>query len=249
MSCNGRPAVTADKAEKVRLYHRIAALWTDKLAKQQNAVGALEKILEIDPGEETARRRLREIYTRGRSWRPLLDLMRRELRLLPRAQHAAQLAAMAEIAADRLGSAREAIGLQNEVLEILPRDAVALASLAKLYEKEGRWAALAEILGRQAVVAGEDTPTGCELLERRGIVLHGEAGRHRRGRGHPAQGARRRAGQPPGAAGPARDPRPHRQLRGPRGAVRQPGLLGGALRGALGGGRAGHRRPPPRSSC
>ena len=168
--------VASDKAEKVRLYHRIAALWTDKLAKQQNAVGALEKILELDPAEESARRRLKEIYNRGRSWRPLLELLRRELKLLPRAQHAAQLAIMAEIAADRLSSAREAITLQNEILEILPRDATALGALAKLYEKEGRWAALAEILGRQAVVTGEDTPNGCELLERRGIVLMDKLG-------------------------------------------------------------------------
>jgi tetratricopeptide (TPR) repeat protein len=163
--------IAADPAEKVRLYHRVASLWSDKLAKQQNAVGALEKILEIDPAEETARRRLREIYTRGRSWRPLLDLMRRELKLLPRRQHPAHLKAMADIAADKLGSPREAIGAWNEVLELVPRDPSALTALAKLYEKEGRWAPLAEILGRQAAALGEETPAGCQLLERRGLIL------------------------------------------------------------------------------
>ncbi len=138
----GRQAgVSDDPEEKVRLYHRIAALWSEKLAKQQNAVGALEKILEIDPAEETARRRLKEIYTRGRSWRPLLELMRRELRLLPQAQHGGHLATMAEIASDRLSAPREAIGLWNEVLELAPREPTALAALARLYEKEGRWAA------------------------------------------------------------------------------------------------------------
>jgi tetratricopeptide (TPR) repeat protein len=163
--------IAPDPAEKVRLYHRVASLWSDKLAKQQNAVGALEKILEIDPAEETARRRLREIYTRGRSWRPLLDLMRRELKLLPRRQHPAHLKAMADIAADKLGSPREAIGAWNEVLELVPRDPSALTALAKLYEKEGRWAPLAEILGRQAAALGEETPAGCQLLERRGLLL------------------------------------------------------------------------------
>ena len=49
-----KPNSSSDPTEKVRLYHRIAALWSEKLAKQQNAVGALEKILEIDPGEEKA---------------------------------------------------------------------------------------------------------------------------------------------------------------------------------------------------
>ncbi|HEY0709239.1 MAG TPA: hypothetical protein VGG33_20685, partial [Polyangia bacterium] len=164
-------AIATDPAERVRLYHRVASLWSDKLAKQQNAVGALEKVLEIDPAEETARRRLREIYTRGRSWRPLLDLMRRELRLLPRAQHPAHLKAMAEIAADKLGSPREAIAAWNEVLELVPRDPTALTTLAKLYEKESRWAPLAEILGRQAAALGEETAAGCQLLERRGLIL------------------------------------------------------------------------------
>jgi tetratricopeptide (TPR) repeat protein len=164
-------AIATDPADRVKLYHRVASLWSDKLAKQQNAVGALEKILEIDPGEETARRRLREIYTRGRSWRPLLDLMRRELKLLPRAQHPAHLKSMAEIAADKLGSPREAIGAWNEVLELQPRDPSALTALAKLYEKEGRWAPLAEILGRQAAALGEETAAGCQLLERRGLIL------------------------------------------------------------------------------
>jgi tetratricopeptide (TPR) repeat protein len=164
-------AIAADPADRVRLYHRVASLWSDKLAKQQNAVGALEKVLEIDPAEETARRRLREIYTRGRSWRPLLDLMRRELRLLPRAQHPAHLKSMAEIAADKLGSPREAIAAWNEVLELVPRDPTALTTLAKLYEKEQRWAPLAEILGRQAAALGEETAAGCQLLERRGLIL------------------------------------------------------------------------------
>jgi golgin subfamily B member 1 len=169
-------AVSVDPADKVRLYHRVAALWSDKLAKQQNAVGALEKILEIDPAEESALKRLKEIYNRGRSWRPLLDLMRRELKLLPRAQHAAHLATMAEIASDRLNAPREAIGLWNEVLELSSREPLALAALAKLYEKEGRWSALAEVLGRQAATLGEDTPQGCEVLERRGLILQEKLG-------------------------------------------------------------------------
>ena len=181
--------------------------------------GALEKILEIDPGEETARRRLREIYTRGRSWRPLLELMRRELRLLPQAQHGGHLATMAEIAADRLAAPREAIGLWNEVLELAPREPTALAALAKLYEKEGRWAAAGRDPGPAGGGRWARTPRrAASCSSGAASILHGEAGRHRGRRGHPAQGARGRAGEPAGAAGAARDPRQHRQLRGPRGA-------------------------------
>jgi len=40
---------------RVSLYHRVAALWAEKFNKHQNAVAALEKILQIDPGDEKAR--------------------------------------------------------------------------------------------------------------------------------------------------------------------------------------------------
>ena len=84
----------------------------------------------------------KEIYTRGRSWRPLLDLMRRELQLLPQAPARAptwrrwrrspptgwQPRARPSACGTRCSSCR-------------PREPIALAALAKLYEKEGRWAA------------------------------------------------------------------------------------------------------------
>ena len=239
----GRQAgVSDDPEEKVRLYHRIAALWSEKLAKQQNAVGALEKILEIDPAEETARRRLKEIYTRGRSWRPLLELMRRELRLLPQAQHGGHLATMAEIASDRLSAPREAIGLWNEVLELAPREPTALAALAKLYEKEGRWAPLVEVLGRQATALGEDTSQGCELLEKRGLILLEKLGATAAAEATLRKVHAGGAGEPAGAAGAAGDPRQHRRLRGAGGPVRQARRLGRAVRGADLGGGTGPRR-------
>ena len=202
MYWGARRRSAVDPADKVRLYHRIAGLWSEKLAKQQNAVGALEKILEIDPAEETARRRLREIYTRGRSWRPLLELMRRELQLLPQAQYGGHLATMAEIASDRLGSPREAIGLWNEVLELAPREPTALAALAKLYEKEERWAPLVEVLGRQATALGEDTVAGLRAAGEARPDPAGEAGGHGGGRGHPAQGPRRSSRRTRGCCGP-----------------------------------------------
>jgi tetratricopeptide (TPR) repeat protein len=169
-------AVTKEVPETVRLYHRIASLWAEKLAKQQNAIASLEKILELDARDEAARKRLKEIYNRGRSWRPLLELLRGELALLPADRTRAHLAEMADIAAERMGNVRDAIGLWNEVLAIDAADTNALTALGRLYEKDGRWPAVAEILGRRAAAAGEDSPAGCELLERRGLILQEKLG-------------------------------------------------------------------------
>jgi tetratricopeptide (TPR) repeat protein len=161
-----------DVAEKVALYHRIAKLWIDKFGNHHNAIAALEKILEVEPKDSEARNSLREIYTRGRSWRALLDLLRRELDFLDESARRAQLAEMAVLAAERLADLRQAIGLWNELLEVAPSDRGAVTALAGLYEREKRWPALAEILGRLAESAGgEGSPEGCALLERRGLIL------------------------------------------------------------------------------
>ena len=159
-------------AEKVALYHRVAQLWMDKFNNHHNAVAALEKVLEVVPSDEKARATLREIHIRSRSWRALLDFMRRELPLLDADARKARLAEMAGLAADRLADLRQAIGLWNEVLQLAPQDRDATVALSVLYEREKRWPALAEILGRLAESAGgNSTPEGCALLEKRGLIL------------------------------------------------------------------------------
>ncbi len=168
---------SSQPAEKVALYHRVAQLWMDKFNNHHNAVAALEKVLELVPSEEKARATLREIYTRARSWRALLDFMRRELPLLDGGARQARLAEMAVLAADRLADLRQAIGLWNEVLQAAPHDRDAAVVLSVLYEREKRWPALAEMLGRLAESAGgESTPEGCTLLEKRGLILFEKLG-------------------------------------------------------------------------
>ena len=164
--------VTDDAAQKVELHHRIAALWIEKFGNHHNAIAALEKILEADPRDAKARTTLRDIYTRGRSWRALLELLRRELPFLDADARRNHLAEMAVLAAERLADLRQAIGLWNEVLELAPTDRAAATALVGLYEREKRWPALAEILGRLAESAGgEGSSEGCSLLERRGLIL------------------------------------------------------------------------------
>jgi tetratricopeptide (TPR) repeat protein len=162
----------SEVGQKVALYHRIATLWIEKFGNHHNAIASLEKILEIEPDDAQARTTLREIYVRGRSWRALLDLLRRQLVSLVGDARRDHLAEMAVLAAERLADLRQAIALWNEVLELAPGDRGAVTALAGLYEREKRWPALAEILGRLAESAGgEASPEGCALLERRGLIL------------------------------------------------------------------------------
>jgi golgin subfamily B member 1 len=165
-------------AERVALHRRIAGLWADKLGKHQNAVASLEKILEADPADAETSARLRDLYAKGRAWRPLLDVYRRELPHLPPETRRTRLCEMARVAGDRLSDVREAINLWNQVLALASQDPEALTGLATLYERERRWPALVEILERQRRNAQNNADTAAELalLERRGMLLYEKLG-------------------------------------------------------------------------
>ena len=59
------------RRERVALHRRIAALWADKLGKHGNAIASFEKIFESDPTDGETSARLKDLYTKGRAWRPL----------------------------------------------------------------------------------------------------------------------------------------------------------------------------------
>jgi len=171
----------ADPQAALTLHRRIAALWMEKLSKHQNAVPSLEKILEAEPADADARGRLRDIYTRARSWRALVDLTRREAPLLPPDIRRERLAEAARIVSERLGDPKEAINLWNLVLAIDEHDAEALTALVVHYDRERRWAALAEVLDRQRanINSGsgpQNAAAEVALLERRGVLLYEKLG-------------------------------------------------------------------------
>jgi tetratricopeptide (TPR) repeat protein len=169
-----------DAATRVALHRRIAALWADKLGKHGNAIASFEKIFESDPTDAETSARLKDLYTKGRAWRPLIEVYRKELPHLDAATRRARLIDMAKVAGDRLNDVREAISLYNQVLaqDGCERDAEALGGLATLYDRERRWPALIEVLERQRLNAhAQNDATGeLALLERRGTLLHDRLG-------------------------------------------------------------------------
>ena len=169
---------SGDAAARVALHRRIAALWADKLGKHGNAIASFEKIFEADPTDAETSTRLKDLYTKGRAWRPLIEVYRRELPHLDAAAQRARLIEMAKVAGDRLNDVRESISLYNQVLAVEERDPDALLGLATLYDRERRWPALIEILERQRLNANTqgDATAELALLERRGTLLNERLG-------------------------------------------------------------------------
>ena len=165
-----------DAATRVALHRRIASLWADKLGKHGNAIASFEKIFEADPTDTETSARLKDLYAKGRAWRPLIEVYRKELPHLDAAGRRSRLIDMARLAGDRLNDVRESIALYNQALAVSDRDPDALTGLATLYERERRWPALVEILERQRLNAQGTPAAELALLERRGTLLYERLG-------------------------------------------------------------------------
>ncbi len=174
--------LSAARTEQARLLKRVAQLWIDKFSNHNQAVRPLEDLYAIDPDDSDTVARLRDIYNKRRSWRPLLDLERRQLDVLEEhperaaspadflSQRRNKLIELAKLAQERLADNLESIAIWNRLLELDDGDDTALSSLSALYEKEKRFSALIEVLSRQKART-KDVKVQIALLERVGTLL------------------------------------------------------------------------------
>ncbi|MGE0395717.1 MAG: tetratricopeptide repeat protein [Kofleriaceae bacterium] len=162
--------------ERIAVLREIADLWSERFGNFANAVRPLERIVEIAPRTQIsgdALAKLKEIYTKRRQWRALIDVLGREANELAPEDKRAKQAEMARLAAERLGDSRLAIEIYNTILaEAGPDHPETLAALAALYEREKRFMALAEILERQVAALADQQKTKemIGLLEKLGQV-------------------------------------------------------------------------------
>ncbi len=157
------------RAAKATLLRRIAALWLERFGNHAQAQPPLEELHALVPGDRDVVAQLRDIYTRRRAFRALLDLERSQVDRLVGLELRAKLVEMAQLATDRLNDLVEAIGLWNRLLEIDPEDEEALSSLVELYEREKRWAPLIEVYRRRRARLSEPRQV-VPLLEKIGAL-------------------------------------------------------------------------------
>ena len=170
------------RTEQARLLKRVAQLWIEKFSNHNQAVKPLEELYAIDPDDAETVVRLRDIYNKRRSWRPLLDLERRQIDVMEahperipdeaarKKELRNRLVELAKLAQDRLGDNAEAIAIWNRLLEHDEGDEAALTALSALYDREKRWPALIEIISRQRTRT-KDVKNQVAHLERIGTLL------------------------------------------------------------------------------
>ena len=142
-------ADAGDAQRQSDLLRRVAEIWLDRLGNPQRALQPLNQVLELQPGDKEARQLLARIHEQRRDFRALIALRREELGELEGDEALQKRIELARLAEERLGDRREAIEAWNDVLANHGDVDQALAALARLYERENRWANAAEILHRK----------------------------------------------------------------------------------------------------
>ncbi len=132
--------------EKIRLSLDIAAAWRDDVGDDEQAIGAYENVLEIDPSNPDALSALVVLYTRSGRWAELIatnqllfdfaDNDRERLRLLYQ---------IAEVYEERLDEPALAFSWYRKAYQLYPQDRGTLTSLSRAAAEHGLWEELIEV--------------------------------------------------------------------------------------------------------
>lgn len=126
---------------------RAARLHDSVLGDSLGAVPYLEMILGLDPDDEQAFGRLKEILTGAERWGELESLYEQATeRLDDEARRIEMLAEVALIAEEIIDDAAKAAGYHERILRLDPAHAASLEALDRLYSRLGRSERLSEIV-------------------------------------------------------------------------------------------------------
>ena len=152
-------------AGRVQLLGKLAALYQDRLHDPQRAAAAYQEILALQPGHPKAIRMLKELflaagdfgalerlYESQNDWEGLVESLGVAAdRTNDRALRIELSFKAARIYEERIGQPERAFRAYERVLEVEPENRVAAEALARIYEGQGDWKALARVL---TVLAG-----------------------------------------------------------------------------------------------
>jgi tetratricopeptide (TPR) repeat protein len=151
------PAVADDPRASSRLMAEVARIYDERLGNLDRAEASYRRLLDHDPDDpETALpavAALDRLLTAAEKWTELLSVLRNQVRLtddpLGRREVLHRMAEIEESVLDRVA---EAVLLYREILDEDETDARALSGLERLYDREGQWPELIEVLRRRAVL-------------------------------------------------------------------------------------------------
>ncbi len=147
-----------DPMDLIDLYARLGEVYEMRLGDIPNATIAYRKIFDgLDKSHDGAIQALARIYSSQGAWQELNTVYERELENASGDVAEAEIRArLAHLASERLGDPVRAIDTWKIVLDLRGEDPEALQALANLFEQQGQWRELVDVLERQFDIADGD---------------------------------------------------------------------------------------------
>lgn len=162
--------LSTDAAEKRELLAEVLDIATKRVRDVETAVGALEKLHELDPADTEVIQQLKAHYRQRKDYVKLVALLKEELGSLPTAEARKEtLLEIARMAQEKLGDSDETIRLLEEVLEADPADEKIRTRLETIYRKLERFDDLARLY-RERLDVTDDANARVALLDKLGKV-------------------------------------------------------------------------------
>ena len=168
---NQKAERATDKETCVKIYYRIADLWSKSLANVNKSIDPLLKVVEIDPTQRPALRQLHDFYEQKNNWSALCDIIDKEADVADDAEKVTLLKRQAEIAEVNLRSSEKAVESWEKLSKCLVDPSEALAELARLYKKQENYEALLGVYRRGLEFAHSQTEKIDDLNEIARIYL------------------------------------------------------------------------------
>lgn len=132
----------------------IAVVAEKNLGDADRALGAWQRIEEIQPANTRAREAQRRMLLKAKNWDRMAALLEREAAQFPDPEQRNEiLRRVAQIHREKLANPKRAIEVYREVLRTEPNDPVAMRALVDIYEHAGDYAGLAAALREQVQTA------------------------------------------------------------------------------------------------
>lgn len=136
------------------LYVRVAEIEGRFLGNVQNAVTALERVLEANPGDVAVLEALERTWRSAGRWPEVLATLRRRLDVTSDPEEYDRVhAEIAAVQDEKLNDADAAVGTYRAMLERDPTNALSLGALDRTFTRLGRWPDLADNLVQQVALA------------------------------------------------------------------------------------------------
>ncbi|MCB9536432.1 MAG: tetratricopeptide repeat protein [Myxococcales bacterium] len=143
-----------DTAREIELYSKLGRVWGDYLDREENALDNWGKVLDRDPGNETALWAVRALHERTGNHPDLAQTNHRLLELLPGedARRVDLFRQLGRLYQDALEQPADAIQAWTQLLAVETHDPEAIDALEELYTTAEDWGSCVMVLDRKVEI-------------------------------------------------------------------------------------------------